>query len=86
MTDDTKKGKGEELAKSLKSKGPNHGVYVRAETVILMGPGAPYSLTPLLQFSQADIDEAVKLNLLKKTTWSLSSTSDSWHFDMFEAV
>jgi hypothetical protein len=86
MTNDAKNAKAEELAKLIKSKGPNHGVYVRGETVILMGPGAPYSISPLLQFSQADIDEAVRLNLMKKTTWTLSSTSGSWPFDMFEAV
>jgi len=82
MSDENKK-KAEELVKYLKPLGLNHGVIIKDRAVILVGPGAPITYSPLVSYSLEDVEEAEKLKLLKKTTWTMHSSSGSWPFDVF---
>ncbi len=52
---------------------------------MLVGPGAHLPHPPLMEYSQADVDEALKQNLLKNSTWNVTQNANpkSWSFEMF---
>ena len=55
-----------ELVKELELAGLNHGLLVLQGTIVLRGPGAPFRDTPMMHFDEADLYNAVALNLLEK--------------------
>jgi hypothetical protein len=74
----------EKMVSDLKKQGVNCGYVVQGNAVGFLSPGADFHLTPT-PYSPADLDEAVKLKLLKKGVWNVSSTGapKSWSFEMF---
>jgi len=62
------------LADELKQLGVTWGVVVRSGTVVLLGPGE-FDGSPMLEYSENDLNEAVKQGLLQKTTKEYSDTA-----------
>jgi len=77
----------EKMVSDLKKQGMNCGYVVQGNAVGFLSPGAVLDLAPT-PYSPADLDEAVKQNLLKKSMWNVSSTgvAKSWSFEMYTAV
>jgi hypothetical protein len=54
------------LVDELKNAGPNCGLVVMQGTVVMRRPGAPLMDSPKLTYDEADLKNAVELNLLEK--------------------
>lgn len=73
----------EKMVSELKACGSNCGLIVQDGSVVsLVLPTFVRTPTP---YSLADLDEGVKLDRLKKTTWYVQSSGapKSWSFEMY---
>jgi hypothetical protein len=67
-----------ELARTLKDAGHNCGLLLMQGQVVLRSPGSPYSDVPLLLFEEADLNNALSLGLVEKSSIVGSSNWD-WY-------
>jgi hypothetical protein len=54
------------LIDQLADAGINHGLLAVQGAVVMRGPGAPYSETPMVSFDVTDLQNAIALGLLQK--------------------
>ena len=60
------------------------GFIVRQGSIALIGPGAPFTITPRPTYDETDLNEAVERSLLRKTTWTLyDHKGKSTPFDVY---
>jgi hypothetical protein len=64
--DDSQEARARELAEHLEKAGPNCGLLPVQGIVVLRCPGAPYTDTPMITFDEADLQNAVALDLLER--------------------
>ena len=57
--------KSRDMVKKLKEYGLNHGFAVWQGSVVIVGPGAPYSVYPT-SFGSADLEGAIKAGLFEQ--------------------
>jgi hypothetical protein len=76
--DDAQKKRARELTNWLEQAGANCGLVVVQGNLVIRGPGAPYSETPVVSFDEADLKNAISLNLLEK-----QKVSGSYQWDWY---
>ena len=64
--DDLHKKRALELVEHLERAGRNCGFLAVQGTVVLRCPGAPFNDTPMMMFDEADLHNALALDLLEK--------------------
>jgi hypothetical protein len=62
------------MVRELKECGERCGLVIRQGQVAILGPGSPFTPT-LAMYTEADVDEAVRLGLLQKSQWGIARTN-----------
>lgn len=65
----------EEMIRKLEGYGMNHGFAVLGTGVVIVGPGAPFSVYPTW-YAAADLEKAVEAGILEKRSLSGSLVLD----------
>jgi hypothetical protein len=63
----------EKMVRELKQCGENSGLVIQNGQVTIMGPGSPFTPKPTM-YTQADLDEAVRLGLAQESQWEIART------------
>jgi hypothetical protein len=78
--------KAAKLVDDLKQRGVNYSVLFTAGTVIMVGPGAPFTTIPT-PYNEADLNDAIKQGLLRKTEWTVAGAGmRPWTVESYVAL
>jgi hypothetical protein len=75
--------KATQLVAELKKLGVNFSVLAQSGGVMMIGPGAPYTIIPAPHYGETDLNEAINKKLLKKTKWTVSGGGKTWTFESY---
>jgi hypothetical protein len=64
--DDEQEARARELVEDFESVGDKCGLMAKLGSVVMRCPGAPYTDSPMLKYDEADLYNAVALDLLEK--------------------